>query len=387
MTDLFQDSEQPPASPASRRSRRDRERANKRSRSQRSAQRRRTFVSFVVMLIAMGLLVAGGWFFVRPLFANLGGGEAEITDYPGPGSGSVDVMIHGGASGATIGALLVEADVVASVGAFTAAFSANPDAAGIQPGTYRLTQQIPATAAVEELLDPANRADAAITIPEGWRASQIYARVAELMGRPLDEVEAAAAQVELPEEAAGAIEGWLYPSTYLAAPDSTPAQVLQQMVDKTVSVLEANAIPRESWHDVIVAASIVELEVASAEDRAKVAQVIQNRLARCDGAGLLGMDTTLVYELGRPAGEITAAEWATPSPYNGRMVAGLPPTAISSPSEAAIQAAANPTPGDWCYFVTVNLDSGLTRFTADEAEFAQFVAELRQWESEQQGDN
>jgi UPF0755 protein len=91
------------------------------------------------------------------------------------------------------------------------------------------------------------------------------------------------------------------------------------------------------------------------------------------------MDSTLVYELGKPGNEITATEWATATPYNTRVTPGLPPTAISSPSEASIAAAAQPAEGDYCYFVTVNLDTGETKFTADKAEFDQFVQEYRDW--------
>lgn len=385
MTDLFEDAEPPvQGAPESRRGRRDSERAERRERAHRSAQRRRTALTFLVMLIGMTVLVGGGWIFLGPIIGDLADGEpATLADYPGPGSGSVEIVISSGDSGAAIGATLVEADVVATVDAFVAAFNANPDAGSIQPGTYVLTQQIPATAAVAALLNPSSRADDSVTIPEGWRASQVYERMAEVMSVPVAEVEAAAATVELPAEAAGSIEGWLFPSTYVVAPDTTATSMLTEMVDTTISVLQANDIPQETWHDVIIKASIVEKEVVLPQDRAMAARVIENRLAGCTGDGFLGMDTTLVYDLGKPASEITATEWGTASPYNGRAVAGLPPTAISSPSENAIQAAAAPTAGDWCYFVTVNLDTGETKFTADYEEFLVFRAEYQQWEAEQ----
>lgn len=387
MTDLFDDPEHTTLAPSrrARRQRRQDERREKERQGKRAAQRIRNLVTFMVMAAALVGIGGAGWYFLSPIFAGLTNDDAaEVTDYPGPGSGAVEVVVNAGDSGSAIGATLVEADVVASVTAFVAAFNANPAAAGIQPGTYSLPQQIPAVEAVAALLNPSSRADVAITIPEGWRASQVYARMAELMELDLSEVQAGAESVTLPEQAAGSIEGWLFPSTYIAGPDSTATTVLQEMVDTTVSVLRKNEIPEESWNAMIIKASIIELEVANAADRAKVARVIDNRLAGCTFDGFLGMDSTLVYELDKPVAEITVTEWATPTPYNGRMMAGLPPTAISSPSENSIQAAASPAQGDWCYFVTVNLDTKETKFTASQEEFDVFSAELQQWLAEQE---
>ena len=383
MTDLFResgldvDNESEEHAPEARYSR---ARSQRDRRAKRAAQRRRNLITFVVMVAALAVLVAGALIFLRPLL-NGGGSSTPsgTTDYPGPGSGSVTIVVNPGDSGAAIGQTLVDADVVASVDTFVAAYSANSAAAGIQPGSYNLMLQMRAVDAVSALLDPGSRADARITVPEGWRATQIYAQLAENMAIDAAEVEAAAAELTLPEEAQGAVEGWLFPSTYTIAPDATPAAVLQTMVDTTVEVLERNEIPRESWHEVIVTASIIEREVARDEDRENVAQVIQKRLASCDDTGRLGMDSTLVYELDKPASEITQTEWDTATEYNTRQVTGLPPTAISSPGEASILAAANPTAGDYCYFVTVNLDTGETRFTGDYAEFQAFREEYQQW--------
>ena len=44
-------------------------------------------------------------------------------------------------------------------------------------------------------------------------------------------------------------------------------------------------------------------------------------------------------------------------------------TPIESPGDAAIEAAASPPEGDWIYYVTVNLDTGETKFTEDYDEF------------------
>src|SRR5690606_2257015 len=55
---------------------------------------------------------------------------------------------------------------------------------------------------------------------------------------------------------------------------------------------------------------------------------------------------------------------------------------IASPGEAAIAAAANPPEGDFCWFVTVNLETGETKFTADYQEFLEFREEYQPWREE-----
>ena len=206
-------------------------------------------------------------------------------------------------------------------------------------------QQIPAVDAVSALLDPASRSDSSITVPEGWRASQIYERLAEPLEVEVADVEDAAADLELPAEADGEVEGWLFPSTYTIGEDATAGDVLQQMVDQTVEVLEGSNVPRGDWHDVIIKASIVEREVSREEDRPLVAEVIENRLDLCNDSGRLEMDSTLAYELGKPASEITQSEWAADTPYNTRVSAGLPPTAISSPGESSDPSGRQPRRG------------------------------------------
>jgi UPF0755 protein len=44
-----------------------------------------------------------------------------------------------------------------------------------------------------------------------------------------------------------------------------------------------------------------------------------------------------------------------------------------------LQAAAQPEKGKWLYFVTVNLDTGETKFANTKAEHDQLVAEFQVW--------
>lgn len=362
MTNFFDDQVTAPPSRRSQRHRRQSDGSRKRGRAKNA-------FTFLVMLGAIALMVGGAFFVIRPLLEPQ---ETAVQDFPGPGSGSVEVVVAEGDSGAVIGAELVDKGVVATAQAFITAFNANPAASGIQPGTYQLQLEMRAADAVLALLDANNRSDTRITVNEGWRASQIYERIASVMEVDLAEVETAAAELSLPAEAEGNPEGWLYPLTYVIGEDDTPQDVLQRMVDRMVQELDSLGVPEGERQDLLNKASIVEAEMNYAPDRPKVARVIENRLLGCSGDGTIGMDTTLAYGLNTPAYLITSEQWRSDHPYNTRpgSTPGLPPGPIANPSTESIQAALNPEAGDWCYFVTVDpsADPPDTRFTASYEE-------------------
>jgi UPF0755 protein len=132
----------------------------------------------------------------------------------------------------------------------------------------------------------------------------------------------------------------------------------------------------------MIVASIVEGEVSGDADRGKVARVIENRL-RTRGApnyGLLQMDSTVHYAVQkRGRAGTTDADRQSASPYNTYKAQGLPPGPINSPGAASIEAAANPERGPWLFFVTVNPDTGETKFAATQAEHDRNVAEFQAW--------
>jgi UPF0755 protein len=67
--------------------------------------------------------------------------------------------------------------------------------------------------------------------------------------------------------------------------------------------------------------------------------------------------------------QLTADQLAKDTPYNTYVHSGLPPTPISNPGDAALTAAMQPAPGNWGYFVTVNLDTQDTRFSSTYEQF------------------
>lgn len=352
--------------------------ADDRSESTRRDHLRRNLAVLGVLVVALALLIGGAWRLVLPMFDDPS--DDPITDYPGPGTGSVAVVISD-VEPAAIGDVLQTADVVATAEAFVEAYEANPDAEGIQVGSYTLPQQMRASDAVAALLDPANRADRTLTIPPGWRETQVVAKVAEVMGVSTSDVRAALADVSLPEGASGGAEGWLFAEAYSIAPEETVDQVLQRMVDRTVEVLDSYDVDPSDREDLLIRASIVEAEVTDAEDRGRVARVLSNRLSGCADVGpLLQMNSTVAYGLDKAVTDLTLADLSDDStPFNTYVFEGLPPAPINSPSTTSIEAALSPPAGAWCYFVTVNLETGETVFTDDPVEHEQNRARYREW--------
>ncbi|WP_159796952.1 endolytic transglycosylase MltG [Puerhibacterium puerhi] len=375
MTDLFE----PPALqqpvPSRRSAARQRAAAKRRRR-----RRRRTALVVVACLLVVGAVGYVTWGNVSGLLSNPFSREAE--DFPGPGDQAVEVEIPAGATGAEMGQVLKDAGVVASVEAFKQAFGENPQAAGIQPGVYQLLTEMKASDAVAALAKN-EKLETRVTIPEGFTAEQVLERIASVTTISRADLDAAVADptsIGLPAEADGTVEGWLSPATYTVQPDDTAQTLLSQMVARTVSELDELGVAAEDRHEVLTEASIVERE-APDDYRGQVARVIDNRLERGEP---LGMDAIDAYGLRKPASEITRDEFNDPDlPYASRVHQGLPPTPIGNPGRASIEAVVHPPAGDWLWYVTVNLDTGETKFTDNYDEFQQLKQEYQEWQENQ----
>ena len=339
----------------------------------RQRKRRRhwlTSLVIVVTLAAVGVLGYKAIGIMRDASAQ----ATHAEDYKGEGEGEVTVTIPEGASGVDIGDILQSKGVVASGKAFTNAAKNNPKGNTIQPGTYKLKKKMSASSALQALLDPESKGDHTLTIPAGVTKQIVKDRLKKVGNFTDEQIEAAYADtagIGLPAEAGGNVEGWLAPGTYDVAENATPKDLIKKMVSKTVTQLKELKVPKEDYQKVLTKASIVEREVNSERYYGQAARVIENRLAQTDGEthGLLQMDSTVQYGLGRYGGIPSEAETQDANnTYNTYVHKGLPPGPIGSPGEAAIKAVINPPAGSWLYFVTVNLETGETLFASTNDE-------------------
>lgn len=137
----------------------------------------------------------------------------------------------------------------------------------------------------------------------------------------------------------------------------------------------------DEGYRILKVASILQAE-ARTPDYATVAGAIENRLNpnNKETHGLLQVDSSVIYGLGRYSLQFSPEEKADASnKYNTYEHAGLPPTPLGSPANAAIEAAAHPEDNGYYYWVTVNIETGETKFASNYQEHLRNQAEFRAW--------
>ncbi len=333
----------------------------------------------LAVLVAALALVAVAAFAAFSVLKPMVSGIRESNDYAGPGSGAVEVVVSEGDFAPRIGSTLEQAGVVKSAKAFSDAAKDNPASISIQPGSYTMLTQMKASDAVAFLVDSKNRTAPRVTLREGLWKGETFAQLSKQTGVPLADYEKAAqdaAALGLPAAAKGNIEGYLFPATYEFAPKASAAEQLRAMVSKSVAELTRLAIAPEQVERTMIVASIVEAEGRREEDRPKIARVIENRLAK---PMRLQLDSTVSYGAQKRALTTSDAERLVVNGSNTYALDGLPTGPIGNPGAAAIEAAANPVPGPWLFFVAVNPTTGETKFAVTKEDHDKGVAEFQVW--------
>ena len=326
---------------------------------------------------ALALLLGGGYWWAD-------GWLDRQLDPPGAAEGRVLVEIPSGAGVGDIARILAAEGVVANA---TVARIWWRDAEGLQAGSYYFARNMATEDALATLeAGPIPPVYQSITIPEGLWVTEIADRLLDSLPEfDPDELHEALTDGGLrsrfmPTDT-DSLEGVLFPDTYQVdeAGATDEQALLQRMVEQfdrvAVDVGLNDAIERIGLtpYQLLVVASIIEAEAARAEDRPKVARVIYNRI----NAGMkLEMDATVLYALGQRKATLSAQDLDVDSPYNTRRYQGIPPTPIAAPGRESLEAAMNPEPGPWLYFVLVERD-GTLFFTEDFDEFLLRAADAR----------
>ena len=339
-----------------------------RARAMRHRRRRRTFGLLSIALLAVVVVAA------VVLGTKIFGGSP--TDFAGDGTGDVLIQVHPGDSTAAIAQTLVEENVIASAQPFVTAGLKNTAIQAIQPGFYKLRTEISTDSAIEKLVDPANRMGK-LTIPEGRQLDDItdlrndkvtegiFTLISQASCVTLDGTEKCVSASEMGTDHRR-LEGLIEAGTWSFDPTGTPTQIVASLIKTSSEHYESNGLPEAAQstgmtpYEILTVASLVQKE-AKPNDFAKVARVIYNRL---NEPQRLEFDSTVNYPLDRQEVATTDADRARVTPWNTYASDGLPATPIGSPGEQALAAAEHPEPGDWLYFVTVDMD-GTTLFTHD----------------------
>jgi UPF0755 protein len=230
-----------------------------------------------------------------------------------------------------------------------------------------------------------------LTIPEGLSRPQVaeVTREAGLSGDYERASESARGfdPGKFGAEAPRNLEGFLFPATYeLERNTNVKDLVAKQLVafeDNIAGVDMSYARSKNlTVYDVLIIASMIEREVQLPRERRLVAAVIYNRLR--DGMPL-GIDATTRFAVGNYSSPLTDEQLDSPSPYNTRLVAGLPPGPIGSPGLASIEAAARPAKVDYTFYVVKPGTCGEHSFSSNEADFLRDQAAYEQAQEAQGG--
>lgn len=290
----------------------------------------------VVVLVASVLLLgAAGWWVVHALNPA---GEPGVA---------INFTVNEGDTLSSVASRLDDAGIIGNATLFRWYASTKSDVQ-LVPGYYALKPKDNAGSIIEALSTPPAQTFLSVTFPEGMTMAQMAGRLAEKMTflQAQDFIAAAtdgSVVSELSPKGSTSLEGLLFPDTYQISGDDNEARVvgrlasMMQRVARQVDLAAGAKARGYTPYEILVIASMVEREAKVPADRAKIAQVIYNRLAK---KMKLEIDASVKY------GQDPAMSWtdmkATDTPYNTYINAGLPPTPIANPGKASIQAALAP---------------------------------------------
>jgi len=263
------------------------------------------------------------------------------------------ITVGVGATPRTIARQLIHAGLIRSPRVFTYLSHGEP----IKPGVY----DIAASESPGQILKRLTHGDFVtlrITFPEGFTLKQIAHRLARV-GAIKDEeafltlvtTQGTTFKASFPLPAY--LEGYLFPDTYRFPVGATDREIVQVMIttfDKRVALPLADDVKasKRSLADIVNVAAMVEREAETDGDRAPIAGVIYNHLAKNMH---LEIDATVQYAQGVHKTRLMFHDLTINSPYNTYKIAGLPPTPICNPGLPSIQAALHPATLDYLFYV------------------------------------
>jgi UPF0755 protein len=318
------------------------------------------FLNFLMtMVVILCVIGVAGFYYMISAFQQPGPLEANTHFMVRPGNGLAEIATNLERNG-----IISDARVFRYV---TATYLRKGET--LKAGEY----EIKARASMKDImgiLESGKSILYSVVMPEGLTVRQMMLRLAE------DTVLEGDLPSELPAE------GSLRPDTYKFSRGSKRADIIQQMrvaqqkmVDQIWERRDPD-LPIKTKEEFVVLASIVEKETGKEDERAHVASVFINRLQR----GMrLQSDPTIVYGIfggeGKPSDRpIFKSDLAKQTPYNTYQIKGLPPTPISNPGRAALEAVANPWRTKDLYFVADGTGGHVFAATLEEHN-----ANVRRW--------
>lgn len=304
----------------------------------------------IVWLILVAILAGAGWF-------------AWAISSPVSPPGQTFVLLHPGYSTRRIASELKRAGVIRNEDAFILWHYLHRRRS-LKAGEYLFEK--PASAKnVHRRLAHGDVYFHTVVVPEGFTMFDVaHAVEAAGLGPAADFLKVAQSDTQLISDlapGAHSLEGYLFPDTYEFSRMQTMEDMAAAMVKQFRQVAhQIGLIPEpfsplpdatRGFHTTVTMASIIEKETAVPNERALVASVYYNRLAKRIA---LDADPSIIYaELlaGTYRGALHHADMQFNSPYNTYRNAGLPPGPIGNPGRSSLEAAMHPAQSDYYYFV------------------------------------
>jgi len=316
----------------------------------------------VILLVAAG---AGVWL--------------ALTPAPALEAGPLIVEVPAHESLMAIADRLSAAGVIRSRAAFLGLVSLKGSMRRLKAGEYEIPRDA-TTLDVLALLESGRVRQHVILHPEGATVSELARALEDERLAHADNVVKAASSEKL-RQALGiegpSLEGYLFPDTYQFVRGMSVDEMLTRMVQRMRAKLTPEVLARArekslSVHQLLTLASIIEREAVDPSEQKLISAVFWNRL-KLDMP--LQADPTVQYAVAKERGTLTRGDLASDNPYNTYVHRGLPPGPIASPGVGAIDAALDPAPVKFLYFVA--RDDRRHYFSTSVAEHNAAVARYR----------
>ena len=252
------------------------------------------------------------------------------------------------AAGDDMGAIaqaLYEREIIASPFLFKVYAVLQRGATKLQAGNYYFPRPENAWQIAARLIAGDTRlTPVRITIPEGATTYQMAELFAEKFSR-FDAVSFA--------EKARPREGYLYPDTYYFLPNVTIEEILATMEQNFFAKITEIQDKIDSFgkplHEVVTMASLLEREARSHRARRMISGILWKRVE----LGMpLQVDAVFGYIYERETFSPRFSQLKINSPYNTYRNKGLPPGPIASPSLSSLEAAVDPLPSEYLFYLT-----------------------------------
>ena len=312
--------------------------------------------SLVVVLI-LGGLAAVFWF-------------DRMSGEPGPLAEETTVFVARGTGVQEIADLLEAEGVVDDAFLMVLRVKWRGDGRALKAGEYAFAPALSLDQVLDELA-AGRTVVRRISVPEGLTSADVARLINAAEGLTGD-------AVDVPPE------GALLPETYHFELDDSRQDMVARMTAAMENTLEELWAARDpdiligTPQEAVILASVVEKETGVPDERAHIAGVFYNRLAR---GMMLQSDPTVIYaitggaeDLGRA---LTRKDLEVDNPYNTYRNTGLPPGPIANPGIDALIAVLHPIETDDLYFVADG--TGGHAFAETLSEHNSNVAAYRAW--------